>query len=382
VDQRRRFIVLVDESDDSFAELCRRFGISRKTGYKWIERYESGGFDALVDSPRAAKSHPWTTPEAMVDAILIARRLHPRWGPKKLRTLLSTSSEQVSWPAVSTIGKILKQRGCVRPRRRRLQLSPHRGPLAEALGPNDIWGIDFKGHFSMGDRRRCYPLTVTDVCSRYLLRCTGLTEQKGPTVRSQLELLFKEFGLPARMRSDNGTPFASHTLGGLSPLAVWFVCLGITPERITPGHPEQNGRHERMHRTLKDETASPPKGNMAAQQRAFDLFRAEYNDVRPHEALGFRTPSTAYSSSARSFPERPRELEYAAGVELRRTDDKGFISLRNYSLKLAPAMRYVTVGLKPVDDERWQLQFGALQLGFIDGREQRPRLVSELDTVS
>jgi transposase InsO family protein len=379
VDQRRRFILLVDESDESFAQLCRRFGISRKTGYKWLERYELGGFDALCDVPRIAKEHPWTTSEEIAEAVIRVRREHPRWGPKKLRTLLQTEAPGEQWPAVSTIGKLLKQRGLVRPRRRRLQLSAHRGPLADAVGPNDIWGIDFKGHFATGDRRRCFPLTVTDLCSRYLLRCTSLTDQKGPGVRAQLELLFREFGLPKRMRSDNGPPFASHTLGGLSPLAVWLVKLGIVPERITPGHPEQNGRHERMHRTLKDETAAPPKSDLVAQQRAFDRFRAEYNDKRPHEALGFRTPASVYSSSTRAFPEHPKELDYPSGVETRRTDDHGAINLKGHRIQLAPAMVLVTVGLKPVDERRWQLLFGPLELGFIDATVGKPQLRSSLD---
>jgi transposase InsO family protein len=247
---------------------------------------------------------PHRTPDAVVDRVLALRKKHPFDGPKKLRAMLLTAGEgEFVVPAASTIGDILNRHGLVRPRRARLRVPQSTQPLAHAAAPNDVWCTDFKGHFALGDATRCHPLTITDAATRYLVKCEALVQPSHAPVREQFELAFHEFGVPRAIRSDNGPPFASKALGGLSELSVWWIQLGILPERIEPGQPQQNGRHERFHRTLKEQTASPP---MADQQRAFDRFRADYNDRRPHEALGQTPPAKHYEPSLRPMPQSQR----------------------------------------------------------------------------
>jgi transposase InsO family protein len=282
VSERLKFIALVLSGEVSVAEACRRHGISRKTGYKWLARYELEGPAALEDRAPIAQAIRHKMPKDLVGRILDVRKQHPTWGPRKIRAAIG---EHTFWrvPAASSIGHVLKQYGLVSASRRRRV--PHATPtnLEPTAKPNDTWCADFKGHFPMGCGTRCYPLTVTDHESRYLLKCEAITKPDEPNTRPHFERAFHEFGLPERIRSDNGPPFSTRTLGGLSELAVWWIKLGVMPERIQPGHPEQNGRHERMHRTLKQEVK--PAANVEAQQLALDRFRAVYNEVRPHEAL-------------------------------------------------------------------------------------------------
>jgi transposase InsO family protein len=273
------FLTQVNESDESFAALCRRYGISRKTGYKWCDRYEEQGPRRLHDRQPLALTHPHRVADEQVDVIVALRKEHPFWGPKKLLAWLEQHRPEQAWPAASTMGDVLQRNGLIRPRRRRVRAPMSADPLAPTNQSNDTWCVDFKGHFALGDKTRCYPLTLTDQHSRYLLKCEAMTEPKFLPVQHQFELAFCEYGLPLRIRSDNGPPFASVGLGGLSQLSVWWIQHGIVPERIEPGQPQQNGRHERMHKTLKQETANPPAACLIEQQRVFDRFRHLYNWV-------------------------------------------------------------------------------------------------------
>ena len=288
--EQMRFIERWQGGEVTFVELCRQFGVSRKTGYKRVHRFQSFGWEELGDRSRAPRRHSNTTPRPVAKRLITARWERPTWGPKKLVAWLRAMEPEGCWPAPSTAGNILDRAGLVRRRKRRKSASPWSEPFAAAESPNDVWSIDFKGWFRTGDGVRIDPLTLQDAASRYLLVCNGLPRPRGPHVRRVMERAFREYGLPAAIRSDNGPPFASVGLGSLSPLAIWWVKLGIVPERIEPGHPEQNGRLERLHRTLKAETASPPRATPRRQQRAFDTFRHTYNEDRPHEALGQQPP--------------------------------------------------------------------------------------------
>jgi transposase InsO family protein len=278
-------------------------------------------------------------------------------------------------PAASTIGDLLKRSGLIRPRRRRLRVPLHSSPLQPSDRPNGLWAVDFKGHFALGDRSRCHPLTMSDDYSRYLLKCEGLSEPKTKPVRVEFERAFLEFGMPDRIRTDNGAPFASTSLGGLTELSVWWIKLGIVPERIEPGKPEQNGRHERMHRTLKDETTRPPCATLVEQQRTFDRFRHEYNDVRPHEALKQKPPAKVYVTSARAYSDRLREPEYGDDVLVRRTDEQGRLYRKGKRLLLTPCLSSEPVGLRAIDDGRWELLYGPVVLGVLNETRDEPRIV-------
>ena len=309
MNERVKFLARYLEGDVPFASLCEAAGISRKTGYKWVDRYEGGGVAALVDRSRAPLSHPHAVATGIVERVLAVRRRHPRWGPRKILAILRRQEPAGEWPCASTIGDLLRRHGLVRPRRRRRCSEPYGERLADYAAPNAIWCADFKGHFPVGDAR-CHPLTVMDGFSRCLLRCHGLPRPLSAPVQRIFESAFREFGLPETIRTDNGPPFSTLAPGGLSRLAVWWIRLGIRPERILPGRPDQNGRHERMHSTLKAETARPPRSSLRAQQRAFDVFRREYNEQRPHEALAYETPASRYQPSPRPYPPRLAHPEY------------------------------------------------------------------------
>jgi transposase InsO family protein len=319
-------------------------------------------------------------------AVLAARAAHPTWGPRKLLAWLQARRERgleppLTLPAASTVGELLRRSGLVVPRRRRARRVPWASPLAHAAAANAVWCADFKGQFRTGDGALCYPLTISDGCSRYLLRCVGLAAIDGARVRPLFEATFREFGLPEALRTDKGPPFASVGLGGLSPLSVWWVKLGIVPERIAPGHPEQNGRHERLHRPLKRDTATPPAATPRAQQVAFDRFRQAYNAERPHEALGQRPPASAYSPSARPYPERLREPEYPHADAVRRVRSTGQIRWAGRLVYLSESLIGEPVGLTALDDRHWQLAFGPLVLGVLDaavGRVHRPGSVNHV----
>jgi putative transposase len=376
VDERVRFIAAVKEDPrGNFAELCRRFGIHRSKGYKWLQRYRELGPAGLQDRPPVARSCPHKTPDDVVDRIVAMRKEHPWDGPKKLRErLMGAGLDPKRAPAASTIGEILDRYGLIRPRRARLRVPPHPSPLEPCSEPNELWCVDFKGHFACGDGQRCHPLTITDAASRFLIKCEGLTQPKHEPTQRQFELAFREFGLPTRIRSDNGAPFATNTLGGLSRLSVWWIQLGIVPERIEPGQPQQNGRHERFHRTLKEQTAQPPAESVVAQQRVFDRFRADYNEHRPHEALGQTAPAKHYEPSFRLLPDRPRPPEYSGDFEVRHVGQHGMFHWKGTHVYLNQLLASQPVGLRQTDEDEWELFYGPLLIAYVLLRDGKPRL--------
>lgn len=364
----------------TFIDHCQRFGVSRANGYEWRRRYDPSDPTALDARSSAPGECPHATDGEIVELLLEARREHPTWGPRKLRAwLIDSMPFELELPAPSTIGDILKRGGLVSSKKRRRRPSHYPTRSLEVKAPNDVWSVDFKGHFRLRSKRYCYPLTMLDSYSRYLLVCDGYYTADGRCRRS-FERAFIEFGMPRAIRSDNGPPFAaSQSLAGLCDLNVWWVRLGIIPQRITPGSPWENGRHERMHRTLKAEATDPPQMYLAQQQRTFDSFRAEYNQVRPHEALGLQTPAKNYTASKRSYPRKLRELEYPAGYQLRRVSDAGLISWNGYRLFLSSVLRGQIVGLQPLADATAKLTFGALALGIVDCTGSKPRVLQASD---
>ena len=364
--EQTQFIQRWREGGVSFTALCRAFGISRKTGYKRVQRFLAWSWEGLGDLSRAPHSHPNRTDRTVAERIIAARLEHPTWGPKKLVAWLGNREPDVPWPATSTVGDLLDRAGLVQRRKGRRRSAPWSQPLATAEHPNDLWCIDFKGWFRTGNGVRVDPLTLVDAASRYLLACQGLERPRGPEVRRVMEQAFREYGLPWVIRSDNGPPFASVGLGGLSPLGVWWVKLGILPERTQPGHPEQNGRLERLHRTLKAETANPPQATPGKQQRAFGYFRASYNEERPHEALGQVPPAKRYQVSARAYPSKVESPEYGAEVTVRRVKTNGEIKWNEERLYLSESLRGEPVGLTQMDERYWSIRFGPLHIGLLD----------------
>jgi transposase InsO family protein len=363
MNERVKFIASFLDGERTFVELCEDFGISRKQGYKWRQRYEEGGVAALAERSRAPHTHPHAVSEAVTALLVEARRKHPRWGPRKLLVVVKRQHPRLVLPASSTVGEILRKKGLVGLRRRIRRSDPYRARIGDYEMPNSVWCADFKGHFPV-DGKRCHPLTVSDGFSRYLLCCKGMPRPLSSPVQGAFERLFREFGLPRAIRTDNGPPFSTLAPGGLSRLAIWWIRLGIRPERIMPGRPDQNGRHERMHLTLKNETARPPRSSFRAQQRAFDVFRTEYNDVRPHEALGQATPSSFYHSSPTSYPKQLPELEYPDHFRVERAYSNGVISVRGVQWYLSGCLKNELVGLEKVDDERYKVHFGPVVLGM------------------
>ena len=377
VDQRLQFIAaVVEDPRGNFSRLCERFGISRAKGYKWLERYEKDGPAGLEDRKPIALTCPHRTPDTIVDRIIELRKQHPFDGPKKLRARLLAAPTTGPVPAASTIGDILDRFGLIRPRRVRLRVARTTFLLEPALEPNELWATDFKGHFACGDQRRCHPLTVSDDATRFLIKCEGLTHPRENFVREQFDRAFREFGLPERIRSDNGTPFATGSLAGLSRLSIWWIQLGIVPERIEPGQPQQNGRHERMHRTLKQHTATPPAATLADQQRAFDRFRADYNDHRPHEALGQTPPARHYHPSFRSMPAVLREIEYGEGLAVRRVQVSGVVSFQAAHLRVGKLLAGQPVAFRETSEATWDVLFGPLRIARVEMRDGQAQLAS------
>lgn len=365
MEERVRFIAELRRAE-SFAALCRQFGVSRKTGYKWLGRHEEEGHSGLEDRSRVSLRHPNATAPGSVQRILDLRAAHPGWGARKLHKWLTRWSAEQDWPTVSTIGDILRRHGLTRPLPRHHRAPRATEPLRHATKPNDVWSIDFKGWFRTGDGARCDPLTICDAFSRYSFAIKALKRTSGDCVRPVLERCFRENGLPLGLRSDNGPPFGSTGRAGLTQLSIWLVKLGVRPERIEPGHPEQNGRHERFHRTLNEETANPAAATVALQQRIFDRFRETYNRQRPHEALGMRTPEDVHVPSERRFPARTPEVGHAPGSELRRVRHNGEIKWAGELYYVTHALAGEDVALRLVDDRHLTVSFGPVELGLID----------------
>ena len=372
--ERVKFIAGYLEYEACFSDLCRDFGISRRTGYKWVRRYNAAGVSALEERSRAPHAHPNAVSSDVVQSILTIRRRHPRWGPRKVQALLR-KPRKMAVPAASTIGDILKRNGLVRPRRRVRRSSPYGERLRRYDAPNTVWCADFKGGFPMGGvgGERCHPLTITDGFSRFLLGCRALRRPLHRCAQRVFESAFREYGLPRAIRTDNGPPFSTLAPGGLSKLSVGWIRLGIRPERILPGRPEQNGRHERLHSTLKAETAKPPRSSFSAQQRAFDRFQLEYNQERPHEALGQEVPASLYRPSLRAYPRRLPEPEYPSHFETRVAYPNGVISFGTTQWYVSLCLAGEQVGLEPCNDGRWRVHFGWVPIGVMDLRRADER---------
>ncbi len=371
MDQKIQMISNWLSGEYSITELSQIHEVSRKTLYKWIERYEVDQNAGLQERTSRPITMPRATPAEIVADILAAKSQHEHWGSRKILAWLGIHYPDKSWPVASTASEILKRHGMVHTRRRRHHTPPYSEPFLKSNQPNEVWCADFKGQFRLGSGNLCYPLTITDSYSRYLLGCWGQEHPAYLPTRGHFEMAFKEYGLPSAIRTDNGAPFASVGFGGLSKLSIWFIKLGIRPERIEKGHPEQNGRHERMHRTLKAEAISPPRKDMAKQQRAFARFQEVFDNDRPHEAHGQRTPASVYRRSTRGYPSRPPEIEYPRIFNVRQVKDNGCFKWCNHEFYLNQSLAGEYIGLKEIDAGLQQIYFGFYPVCIMDERSMR-----------
>ena len=370
MDQRVAFIADWLRDEWTMSDLAYRYGISRKTAYKWVARYTGDPAHGLADRSRAPTQHGRAMADEVRDAVLALRRAHPHWGPKKLRAVLRDRAPRGAWPAASTMGDLLRRAGLSQPRRRTRYVVPLTQPLAAATAPNDVWTADFKGWFRTGDGTRCDPLTIADACSRWVF-CCRIVSPTDLGVRPWFERTFREYGLPRALRTDNGPPFATPGPAQLSQLAVWWLKLGIQLDRIAPGHPEQNGRHERFHLTLQQETTTPPARTPRQQQTRFDRMRREFNTERPHEALGQQPPSRVHVVSSRPYPTRLEDPWYDATHEIRRVRHNGEIKWRGDLVFISTAVRREVVGIAETEHGDWIVRFMHLELGRIDRQTRR-----------
>jgi putative transposase len=370
MDQRVAFIADWLRDEWTMTELAERYQISRKTAYKWVGRYAVDPEHGLADRSRAPHKHGRAMAAELGRAIVSLRRAHPRWGPKKLRAILTAREPAGAWPAASTMGDLLRREGLSQPRRRARYIVPLTQPLAAAHAPNDVWTADFKGWFRTADGTRCDPLTVADACSRFVL-CCRIVAPSERGVRPWFERAFREHGLPQALRTDNGSPFATTGAARLSHLAVWWLKLGIQLDRIDPAHPEQNGRHERFHLTLQQETTTPPASTPLQQQRRFDRMRREFNTERPHEALGQQPPAHLYVPSPRPDPARLEDPWYDATHQVRRVRPTGQIKWQGELVFVSEAVRREPVGLVETEHGDWLVRFMHVELGRIDRRTRR-----------
>ena len=370
MEERLQFVRDARSGLFTMTELAEQYAISRRTGYKWLDRYDADGLAGLHDRSRRPHHCPTATADDVIEQVLALRRRHPRWGPKKLLPVLMRAQPRITWPERSTVSALLKAWGLVTPPGRRRTRYPHvsvsRVAIAEA---NDLWTTDFKGEFRTGDGVYCYPLTLRDAFSRFVLRCDALAGCTYEATRSRFARAFATYGLPARIRSDNGSPFAGPGLGHLSQLSAWWIRLGIVPERIAPGHPEQNGSHEQFHAVLKAETTRPPAPHRRAQQRRFVRFCAEYNQDRPHEALEDAVPASRYAASRRPLPSHLPPVEYAPHFDVRRVSSVGHVSWKGEALFISKALVREDVAFEEIDDGIWTLHFATVVLGRYDERQ-------------
>lgn len=367
LEERMKFVVAWKNGGWSHSDLCDEFGISRVTGYKYLRQYELYGIDGLKNKSRRPKQHPKSVRTKIVKLILEERKEHPRWGARKLLASLSARFHMIKdWPHPSTAGRILKSNGLIKEPKRRIKKQIIEQPFLHATGPNVVWCADFKGHFNVGDGNRCTPLTVTDAYSRYLLCCQIVPKADTTNVINTFEHLFYEFGLPDAIRTDNGTPFASNALAGLSKLSVWWIKLGIKLERIDPGKPQQNGRHERMHKTLKEETALPPRSSLEEQAESFKKFQKEYNFKRPHESLKNRFPAEYYKKSKRKMKKKILPPYYPTSYEIGEVNDLGNLYFAGHRIFLSSALANEIVGLEEISDRHVKIHFYQVSLGVID----------------
>ena len=370
MDERWQFVRDAQRDRFTMSELCARYGVSRRIGYKWLARYEADGRRGLVDRSHVPHHCPHKIQSAMEDMLITERIAHPHWGARKLLAVLARHHPRIQcWPAASTVADLLARRGLVHKRRAR-RAAVHPGVVRPmTVAPNDLWTADFKGQFRTGDGQYCYPLTLADQHTRYLLACRGVRSTQTVTAKPIFERAFRDFGLPLAIRTDNGVPFATQAIHGLSYLNVWWMRLGILHQRSRPGCPQDNGAHERMHRTLKRQAIKPVRASCAAQQRNFDAFRREYNDERPHERLQQATPASQYRASARHYPERLPALEYPGHFLVKKITTGGTFRFRTRLLYLANAMVDQHIGLEETDDGIWTIHFNTVLLATFDERD-------------
>ena len=368
MDQKIQMIGRWLSGEYSISELSRIYGVSRKTVYKWVERYRNDSENGLKELSSRPLRYARATPADVVSDIIILKERYPTWGARKLEGWLKAHRPEKEWPVTSTMQEILKRHGLVKARRKRHHTPPYNEPFMKATQPNEVWSIDYKGQFRLGCGGLCYPLTLTDNYSRYILGCWGLEHPAYEPTRYYMEKAFRRYGLPDAIRSDNGTPFASVGVGGLSRLSVWFIKLGIVPERIEKAHPEQNGRHERMHRTLKSEATKPPRYSMSEQQRVFDRFQSYFDNERPHEALGQRPPATAYRKSERKYPGKLASIDYPEHYKTRHIHRGGGLKWQNKEVYFSSALAGEYVGLTEVDNGIWRIYFSFYPVCNLDER--------------
>jgi len=367
MNERVKFISRILEGD-KMTDLCREFEISRKTGYKFWYRYLKEGLHGLENDSRKPSYCPHKTPKEIENLVVELRKTKPTWGPKKLKVRLQELYDGLKFPAASTIGSILEKNGLVIPRKRIRKKVYHPTKIKNSNLPNDIWCIDFKGEFKLKNGKYCYPLTVTDHYSRYLICCEALYSTKTDPVMIIFENLFKEYGVPKVILSDNGAPFAARGPTGLSRLSAWWVHLGIDLNRIEPGHPEQNGRHERFHLTLKEETTRPAASNLLSQQEKFDYFQFDYNNERPHEAIDMMTPSKLYQKSEIQYPKTLEKPLYPTHDTTCKVYCDGNIRLNSKRFYVSLSLQNNYVGLRQIDEHNWLVSFIDRDIGYIDSR--------------
>lgn len=353
------------EGGESISALAEVYSVSRKTIYKWLARHDAEGVAGLADRSRTPHDSPHKLSDEVIEHIIAARQRWS-WGPRKLRVKLAAAHSHIAWPAESTIGEVLKRAGLTHRRKPRVRTPPYAQPFASVAGANQTWCADFKGWFRTGDGTRCDPLTITDAHSRYLLRCHITPKADGIHVAAIFDAAFREHGLPLVIHTDNGVPFASRAPGGLSRVSMRWVKLGIVPERSRPASPQDNGRHERMHSTLKQATLQPPERNPRRQQAAFDRFQHDYNHERPHEALDDRTPASCYTASPRQMPRRVPELDYGDDVQVRRISQQGSLKMNGERTFVSEIFAYEWLGLRALDERYFEVFYGPVTVGFLD----------------
>ena len=370
MDEKVLFLADYLREKQSFTNLCNAYGISRKTGYKLVNRYLEEGVEGIYNRSTAPKNHPQQTPFAVRKEIIELRnRKKIKHGPKKIQTLLLNKYSEEEVPSTTTIYKILCKEGLIQARKRRRRTPVMPQPFDTVRNPNDVWTADFKGQFLTRDSKWCYPLTVMDHETRFLLQCVGHNCINTKAVKREFERLFRTYGLPDRIRTDNGVPFASRSLGGISHLSKWWIRLGILPERIEPGKPQQNGAHERMHRTLKSAVIQPPGRNLKHQQKLFNAFRQEYNEERPHETLKQKTPASMYQKSSREFPSKLPEIEYPGHYRIISVSSNGHLYCFSGIVYAGHVLKGERVGIEEVQDGVWKVYFGPVYLGSFDQRD-------------
>ena len=371
MDLKNQFVTDLNKEHYSITDLSQKYGISRPTVYKWLKRYKKLGIEGLKEQSRAPKNCPHRTKQRILDLLIQEKLKNRKRGPRKIRAQLKRRQPTLELPAISTISYWFKKEGLIKERKKRRHVPAYTQPFCECDAPNDVWSIDYKGQFHMKNNHVCYPLTVTDNFSRFILGCDALQGPRYNPTRYCLEKIFREYGLPQAIRCDNGTPFAGRCIGGLSRLMIWFILLGIIPERIKKGCPQENGRHERMHRTLKSEALDPVARNLKEQQKAFDMYRQDFNFYRPHEALNDQIPNDYYEKSYRLYVQRPHPPEYSYDYTVRQVRHNGEIKFQGRMFYLTESLAGLPVALKETADGLWQIQFSFYILGSVDLRKNK-----------